>query len=444
MDQTPNMAALDNPWRRIDQFPRVPIIMTVLSILAVFASSIGLAFPNNNMVGAGVLLFLFFYVAYTARTLFPILLLLCSTGVVCALGEMNYAIGACFLSLVVGSAAFAWLMTTCRNGTIAFLPVTAGFLVAYFCGQTDLAILAFAFLPTALLMALTTWMAKRRTTVLCASAAGLVAVIALFAFVLLTRYSREAGLSISEYVTLLREQLTDSLVGVRDELIALYEQAGVQDEAVLEQFRTYYTRENISAMLSGAINLLPAAVCVLASIVAYEAQLLLNAAYHSAGWDAAVPLQARVLTMGLPAAILFLASGLISMLGGGTVSLFMAVVENLYLILLPGFFVLGMNAVVGFLHAMKMAGKSGFFFGLMALLCCFSTGVGLSIVPLWGAYMTISIHMHNRALQKGRGYPRGVDDTDANPHSDEDDQNSNNSNDSNDSDGSDDSSNSAS
>ncbi len=429
MDQTPNLSIFDNPWKRIDQFPKIAWSKTVLSILAVFASSIGLAFPDHDLVGLGVLIYLFFYVAFTARAVYPILLLLCSTSFVCMAFEMHFAIGACFLSLIVGSAAFVWLMTTSRNGTIAFLPVTAGLLVAYFCGQTDLAILAFAFLPTALLMALTTWMAKNRTTVICVSAAGLAGVIALFAFILLKRYSGEAGLSIAEYVTALRGQLTDVLLGVRDELLLLYQQAGIEDAELLEEFRTYYSRDNISAMLSSAINLIPALVGVFSLIVAYSAQLFLNAMYRSAGWQEVIPIQARVLTMSLFSAILFLASSLISVLGGGTVSLFTAVVENLYLILFPGFFAVGMVAAIGFLRAMKAGGKSGFVFGLMAFICCFSTGVGLSFVPIWGAYMTVSIHLHNRALQKGRGYPDGLDDTDADNRPDENDRDSDDSND---------------
>lgn len=397
MNTNPAECISENPWNNRDQLPKVSKLHIILAVVACLVSAVGLPLCGHAwFVAPIVALALCGYVAYAARSPFAILVILVTAFSMMMLG-IGFAGVAVVLSLIVGGATLAYLLTVIKPFYFVPLIPLAGCLIV-FCvsGDWQLSLLAWFCLPAGILLALATVLAKDRTTAICFAAGGLL--ISLLALGAAWIYLKTGGVARGQILAVIdgvKDAILQQIAPIRDELFAIAEQTkNPSAMQVAESFAAMYTEETILQLM----QLIPAVAVVACSVLAFEMQLLLGMTYFSAGLSDYVPKQARIFTMSLTAAVLYCASFLLLLLMPAG-SLAAAVTQNASLILMPGFAVLGIQGLLVSFARTRGGARAFVILFTVAMLCCASEMI-FYILALWGAYGRITEAIQRKILGK--------------------------------------------
>ena len=402
MNQQMQDQEIKNPWSDRESLPTVAPRHILLAAIACLVCALCLPLCANEWIALGALAVLFAYVAIAVRSPVAVTLVLVTAVAAVIVGGGSFTYGAIFLSLAVGTATCSYLATVVRLPFLALiLPIVAG-AVAFLLGADILVcLLSLAFLPAATLLAVATRKGCDRTTAICYTIAGLlVSLVAVLLILVYQEYGHIGRNAIVGYVDTLRNGTLQTLVLLREELLASTSQA-VQDAATKEAYDSLavmMSDETLSELVSIVFNVLPAMAVALCSIVAYEAQGMLNTLYYNTGLRSVVTPASRIFSMSVTAAVIYLLTFILSLVIPSS-SIVSAAVQNICLMLLPGFCVLGVQSAFVSLAQAK-GGMRVFlllFFGSM--LCCY-TGGALYIVATWGAYGRVMQAIRKKLLEK--------------------------------------------
>lgn len=400
MNQMPEQE-LKNPWSDRASFPVVSKKHIVLAALACLVCALALPLCTNEWISLGVLAVLFAYVAVAVRSPISVTVVLITAVVAVMLGG-SFAVGAVFLSLTVGTAVGAYLMTVLRGPYLTVLLPAAAVGISVALGvELRVALLALVFVPASLLLSFATLKGRDRTEAICYTAAGLLlSLVAILLVLIYLSYGNLGRNAIIGYFDTLRNGAIGTLASFRNELLSGMSGA-VQDAATKEaydRFAMLLSDEMIGDVVSMVINILPAMAVIVCSVIAYEAQGMLNAVYYNTGLRQVVTPASRYFTMSVVSAVIYAVTFILTLLIPSS-SMASAVVQNISLILLPGFCVLGVQGILLSL-ARARGGMRVFlllFFGSM--LCCY-TGGALYILAMWGAYGRVMDALHRKMLEK--------------------------------------------
>lgn len=392
--QNPN-----NPWTDRASLPAVSGKHLFTAALACFLCALGLPL---SMLWEGVAFVLvgvaLVYLVAMGRTPATTALIMITAIAATLLGGGVFA-GAFVLGLIVGTAAFAFLFTTARSTVFAVvLPALAAVACYALTRDVRLSLVALSFLPAGLLLSLATLTGKGRTTAICFAVGGLLAVIVAWLVYAVYRKTGDFdGAHIRAFVENAREGMERLLFEARDRLLESAESAvkDTETQEAYDRFAATMSDDVLRRTVAGVFNVIPGLVAVACSIVAFEAQTLLNATYGSAGLSRVLTNAARFFTMSLSSAVLYCIAFLMTLFVSGS-SMVGAVAENLALILLPGFFMIGAQGFLLTLTRTKGNGRIPIFLILFALLCCCASGSMLYLVALWGAYGRVMYAIRNR------------------------------------------------
>ncbi len=392
----------DFPWREKNSFSKVENRKIIIAMVAVLICSLGLILYPNEQISFFLSLLLFVDVILTVRApgSVAILLLTALFGFFLTSGFSGSVI---VLSLIVGTGSLAWLLTVLRSYHFLFAlcPIFAVFLASWIWTQRpDEALLALAFLPSAVALAAATVTHRHRTSAICFATGGFLLSLGIGIVLLMARYGALSAFSdLPSRLAQLRSELGDVLIASRDELFerltdSLLIDGYTADEIseTINVLKQNFSDGTIRSAVSMFFVLLPALIVTVCNVLSFEAQLFLNHAYLHCGWKQVLTLHATVFTMSVPAGILYVIGFLAMLFFDGT-SLLGAALQNLCLILLPGLCVLGWGAVLSGIHHAGKAQKMLICLFLAAMICC--SGIfSVYLLALWGAGNVCSTALH--------------------------------------------------
>ncbi len=394
-------------WKERDQLPTVPRVQVILAAAVCFLCALGLPFclwnglPDTaaTWIGIGCLILLAVYVARLSRHVALISVMILGTAFFFVMMG-GVVMGAILLLLIVGITAGAFLFTVTGRPYLTLACTIVAFGIMAIVSRAPLfALLAFACLPASILMALCTLFGGERTSIVCATAGGLLLTLAAFAAIWI--YGDAGSLhpnTVTAYMQSLRESLVGMLQQVRNEMVAA---AAEQSPETAQSFAALYTDEMLSATVSSLFNLIPAIAIVICSVLGFLSHTLLLAAHDTAGLHAVNTVDTVRLRVSLPAAIIYVISFVLMLLLPDT-GVAYAVVNNLTLILLPGLILL---AVRNMLFA-RRDGAWRFLTPLllMMVLCCCSFGTPY-LLAMFGVSCAYRDFVHRVLINKLRVGP---------------------------------------
>lgn len=408
---------LEEPWKHRDKLPATSVSDVLLLGAAVLVSSLALLFCTSEEISfVALLLLCAFGVLGMRRGKDLLLLLLCALGASLITGSLGGA--SALLSLVIGTASLAFLFTVTARPYVSLIPLCVSCVAFLVTRDAMAAVLPSAILPSGALLAVATLTHQRRTTAICFSIGGLLVSLGAVLAILLYRAcgSLELG-TVTAYLESTRAALIGDLKLIRDGFIAYMEESLVAESASAAEITR--TLESLKATMSDAAltetvhvlySILPAMAAVLCSVISFEAQLLLSHYYFYRGRRAVLTPASTVFVMSVPAAVIYVLT-FVSSVFLGTASVLGAAAQNLCLMLLPGFCVVGVGAVLGMLRASRGGSRVLVLFLALAALCCAGFSA-LYFLALWGAYSTIlgalGRHVMNKLRDRGNGGDGGT------------------------------------
>lgn len=407
---------LQNPWEKRVEFSRVKSAHVAAAMLAVALCALELACFAFEALAWIVWPALFVYTVITVRSPGAVgSILIVAVGVTLLSGTPVF--GAMALSLIVGTGSLAWLLTVKRPPYLAMLiPVLMFFLGWFITHDVWFSLLALSFVPAAILLAHATVTDRGRTSAILFAEGGLLlSVFVLIAIVIYRMYGALDGVTIARAVEETRGYFLHMLLTLREELILAVQATGAEGmQAMVDQLNTVLSMENLNVVLSLLFNLIPAFLTIGCSIIAFESHLLLEMTYLSTGWKQVLTRNYCVFTMSVTASLLYYVSFLLTMFADGR-TLFGAAMQNVCLILLPGFCVLGAWSLLARIRFSK-GGSKIFWILLCASFVCCAGFSALYFLALWGANTTITMALRNRMIQKMREMGgKSPDDRDDDP-----------------------------
>lgn len=144
---------------------------------------------------------------------------------------------------------------------------------------------------------------------------------------------------------------------------------GLSPEA-LEEFESLFSYSSVSNMINGVFNTLPAMAVVTVNLIAAAVQLIQHAALRTFGFGESITARVKAYRMSLISCIVFTVAYLVSLLEGTeTSTLTGTVAQNIYIILLPGLALAGMQRITGNLARKGPRGMGCLFFVIILLPC---------------------------------------------------------------------------
>ena len=388
-----------NPWQSRSGFPRVHGANILLALLAVALCAFALTCAGDERIALIVLPVLFVYVVWSVRNPATVIhVLLCAVAAFLLGGSF---VGASIvLALIVGTGALAWLLTVLRAFYVAPLTLIAVFAVSFLItGDTYASLLAFSFLPAGAAMAIATMRDTGRTGTIVWTQIGLFLTVLAVITVLIERaYGAVDAETIARAVADAREGVVHSLGAYRDELLKSLQASGEENTELIARMNELLNENSLYTMVTAILYLLPGLVAMLCGIVAFEAQLLLGLTYMRTGWKQVLTRDACVFTMSKTASVLYIIASVMTLFFGVN-SVFGAAMQNLYLILLPGFCVLGLGVLSARMR--RPNGRSVIPVLLIGAMLCCATVYVFSFLSLWGAIANIAAGANNRADEGG-------------------------------------------
>lgn len=385
MNHQPNASKIDNPWN--DRSQLNPVTKGTTALQAALLLLCTLALPLSlfhRAVAPVVLLLLFGYVIVAVRTPATVFVILLS-ALLATLLTGSLASGALMLSCIVGVACGAWLLTVHKNAYWSLaLPVASFGIALAVTGDWMLSAFALFPIPAIVLLRFAVLRGEKRTAAICFAEAGLLLSLAVCIGIwLYTACGSLERTAVLRYIDSLRQSLLQTLLTVRDTLLENLKTAGESNPQAYESLVASMSEADLTAMVQQLFHLLPAFIAILCSVIAYEAQMLLNFTYRFTGLKQVVTPAGFVFTMSIPAAVLYVVSLLVSVFSSDT-SMAVVVMENLCLLLTPGFLLVGVGAAMTQLAAWRKNGGGVLVFVFLAMLCC-CTSSSLYLLALWGA-----------------------------------------------------------
>ena len=400
MNQMPQANMLQNPWEDRKALPPASVSSKIAAALACFLSAFAIPLSGDDILS---LLFLAIFVAFCvliARAPAFTSILLLPAAILTVLTS-EFWVGSIFLAVTIGTASLAFLLTVMRHSYLALLiPVLSAGVSFAALRDLETALFALLFLPAAVLLAIATRLGKRRVTAICfAIGGGLLSLIVVLGIYLWRECGALDRNTIITFATDFRQQLILELIGARDELLAIArEDGGAQAQKIYTQISESFTDAAITNTVSQIFNLIPAIVAVICSVLAFEAQLLLNLLYRRGGLSCVITREARAFGMSVSSAVLYAVSFLLMIFLPGF-SMAGAVVQNLCLMLVPGLCVMGMQQLLT-LSSGAGGGKRLFLILTVAGAFICYPGGAFYILAMWGAYTVIAGAVQRKIIQK--------------------------------------------
>ncbi len=426
MNATPTQNEMRNPWEDRSALPAAGLGKTLITALVCLLTAFALPLCASMPVALGILAILFAYVVWMGRMPAAISLPL-FTAAFAGIFLGGFTAGAVVLSLVVGAAALAWLLTVPKWRRLApLLPIAGAVLSFLFVNDIRISLIGLAFLPAGLLLAVAARLCKRRSAAICFAIAGLLISVLVAAALWIYKTCGALNLDvIKAYIDSLRQLMLDFLISTRDQLLEIAQKdGGEQAQELSEQIAEVMTLENLRTIVTQLFNLIPALVVVACSIIAFEAQSFLLAMYHNTGFSAVVTPEARVFTMSPVSAVVYTVAFVVTIFAPVT-SMASAVAQTFSLILLPGFCLLGLQFFLPLLAHSRGGTRFFLIFICVAMLCCSPSNL-LYILAMWGAYnilvLPLRLKMLKRMAEEGTPDDRFQNDQDKrNDHNDDQD-----------------------
>ena len=405
------------PWKNRGALPSLRRADILLSCLAVLVSSFGICFFLDERISYILLLPLLVLTVWSLRSPGSVTLVLL-TSLLSSVIFASLSGAVVVLSLVVGIGSLAWLFTVSARPYAAALPFVSGIAVWLLTTSLPLAVLSLVILPAAALLAVATVTHQRRTTAICFCIGGLLLTILTGACVILLQTLGTLELSrITEYFDTLRTSFASELVSLRDAFVAALRESASGDAAALAEIEASVTaiEETLTpAMLEAIValffSIIPALAVIVCSVIAFEAQLYLNITYYRTGWKDVLTLRATVFSMSAVASVIYAVGFLLTMLVD-TTTVFGAALQNVTLMLLPGFCVMGWGALRAALRTSK-GGRRVFLILLVVFSTCCTGFSVFYFLALFGAYATLMTLLHLNVMKKLSGPGRSEDHDD--------------------------------
>ncbi len=394
-----------NPWERYATLNKAPVGAQVLAAalfgLASLAIPVGFLweaaaylFAPALLIGCGFLLRRFRLQFWTITILS---VLSCSLPGLLIPSTSPYSVipglGSLMAALTVGLFAGSFFQTVTRRfWLLGLLSVAAGGITYLVSGSIWLSLLSLSLLPAVLLLSIATNMGEYCTTAVCYAAAGIFLSAVVVGVVAYWRCGQPfTADALRSLLDSWQETLTRMQITSRDEVIAMMEELAQSGGGQMSSSATQLTDtlqstmsdEMLRASIGQIFSLLPAAFLLSCLLPAYLAQRMLNTAYAANGMREVVTPESEFFTMSLPAAILFVLSAVLMLLTPADAGLFSFAVTNLTILLLPGFFLLGIRSLKT-RYAQPNAGRVLVIL-LLILFCCMSFNA-LLILAMLGAY----------------------------------------------------------
>lgn len=400
-----------SPWANgVRPVPRRSALVLSALLFAASSAAVPLSLVKPWVgVGLWAVMLIGCAVLFRAMRVGITLTLIASVSCLLLAGSYLFA-GTLATALAVGTFAGAFLMTALKKPYLACLiPLVSAGVTAIFTRDWLFLLAALSLLPAAALTAFATRRGMGRTTVICYGAAGL-----LFAALLLTGLAiarTDAGLSLETVQELLdtwKGKLLAERMEMRDELLSMleraYENAGTGNtqsvQTVLNSYRQLLSDASLEASLTSVFNVLPGAAVAIALVAAYLGQLLLLEGYDAAGMRAVIMPESEFLVMSLPAAIIWTVCSVVGLIFDTSYAVPVVTMENLSLILTPGFCAVGWHALTKFFRSVPARGRWILLLPAAALVCCASGSV-LWILAAYGAYATVLSTIRRAILRRG-------------------------------------------
>lgn len=397
--------AFAEPWKKRELLPVPRRAELVLCALAVLVSAFGLSFFADERIAYILLLPLLVFTVWGVRapgavTVTLLAALLCSV-LFASLGGATL-----LLSLVTGISCLAYLFCVTARPYAAALPLAAAVGVFLLTNDLFMTAMAVSFLPAAILLSVATVTHQRRTTAICFCIGGillsLLIGIAVFLYQTLGTLELEA---VKQYFESVRAALSAQLLSVRDAFIETLRESAKAGTATAEQVAQ--TVASMEEALSAAVieelvalffSILPALAVIAASVVAFLSQQALSLTFYRTGMKEVLTLRASVFSMSGTASVIYVVGFFLSMFIN-TGEVVGAAVQNITLMLLPGFCVMGWGALRASWRNSKGGRRILLVVPVVMLACCAGLS-SLYFLALWGAYVTLMTMLHLKMLQK--------------------------------------------
>ena len=350
---------------------------------------------------------LFIYVVIAIRNAGAIIQLLL-TSIVATAFTFLPIVGTATLSLILGAGVLAWLFMTLPKykwAPVLLLAVAygLGFLVT---SNPATALLAFAFLPAAALMA---WAHARdlgRTlTVLHALLGFLLVALSALCIFLWHTYGSVNYDALMRLVDGFKNLFVAAGIEVGNKVLENFDlliaPSGVSADAVAQMRGGYialFAESNLRTIADLLMGAAPALIIAPTMILSYLADVVLLRKYYNTEWRSKMTPAACSLVISPATGVVYFVCFLIFMFANKT-SIFTMAVTNMCLILMPGLCLTGVNVIRGNVRRATGWMKMATVLFLIAAVCCMGITI-LYFLALWGAYAVVSAALHQRIMQK--------------------------------------------
>lgn len=281
-----------NPWKNRATLHKSSFGYTLGSMLVFFLCSLGLTLCTHRWGAVALIALSVLYIGWIVRRPSITIGVLLTAALLSALGS-GMVVGAVFLAIVVGCMSGAFLMTTQRVPILVtlLLPIAAAGVSFALTRNLELSLVALAFVPASICLAVATCKDCMRTKTLLACMGGFLLVIA--GCVVYAIWRTTGGINhaaIVQFVDAVREAIVNYFLGQREALMQLIaEQANAAQSAELyAQIEAVLSPEAIRLTVEELFNTLPALLTVACALLAFFSQMMLTAAYVTVGLEKAV------------------------------------------------------------------------------------------------------------------------------------------------------------
>ncbi len=430
MNQSPNAAAAENPWKQSETLPRPgagPLALAcVLYGLGSLAIPLSFLQPWIAMVFWALLTVGGFYL--TRRVTSGAKLTLAAAALACLVGLFIPAFGAVITALAVGLLGGAFFQTCTRQFWVLGL-ISAAATAGVFALTRDwtFCLLAVSLLPASLLLGAATRRGAYRTTAVGLALGGFLLWGLVLFLCWVGRTTGSVGLgAIRSALNDWQNTLIQTQISWRDEHIAVFRETIADNpswnaaqvanvEALIDVVMERMSDANIADSVAWIFNLLPGVVFALCAIPAFLGQKMLNAAYATNGMGRVITPEAEFFTMSVPAAVLYIVSMAVMLLFPSSFSIPVIVASNLCIMLMPGFLVLGTRFLFNrFFSAGGNARWVPVVIAAVFLFCCLWSVIfnALYLCALLGAYERIWRAVRRRMAEKFKNQDSDNDHSD--------------------------------
>jgi hypothetical protein len=380
-----------NPWETLDTIPRLHTAGGVfLSLLLVACAAYQPSFLPP--------------VAYTIPLLIACILALLvvvrsvAVGVACGVlfvggyvfGGFSLETGLALICPIMVMGLGAYLISTYRSKWLVLIPLASYAVACPMCGNPLVALISLISFPAAGMLAYQTMRNERRVSAICMTSL-LYGLCIAFGYVLLI-FLQDGSVDL--------RALASELDAVREEIIALM----LQTEPFMQMMEKTYeefgvnVRDVVVSLVNLVFNLLPGMVIVLINLMAYTAQLMCIRAYVGTGMKSLATKTSQLFILSVFSGLIYMFCFVVTLFSGAS-NMFIAVIHNLLVILLPGMTLVGLFKLASDLkHGISRL-------WLLILIGCaiFAPYMLILCISFSGALTTLSRPLITRMILKNQG-----------------------------------------